>query len=342
MASWWVRYTGATRYLNFPSVDITMDTVTKATEAILVLIVGLMVGYLARRRGWLAETAATPLTRWLLAHVNPVVGVLALWTLPMRNLQAAALPAIYVIHTMLLWPATVAVAKVLGLDNREKASLIPPAMFSNQGFTYGVLVCYFAMGPEGLALAALYLLPFSALLYTVGIAAPSRYVSGSSRSPGGHLRQILAQPYQRNPILGVLAGLSLALLRIPQPYFLRPVLEVLMPLSALGLLFAIGLTIHVSKVRDYWDSVVAMHLLKYVVAPALGVGLAMLFGFWSQPDHTLLKVIIIQSATPSAITALSIVQALGLNTNLANSCWLTTNLVAIPLAGALIWLVRLL
>jgi len=319
-----------------------MDTIPKAAEAILVLIVGLMAGYLVRRRGWLPETAATPLTRWLLAHVNPIVAVLALWTLPVDNWKAAALPAIYLIHTMLLWPAAVVMAEVLGLDSREKASLIPPAMFSNQGFTYGVLVCYFAMGSEGLALATLYMLPFSALLYTVGIAAPSRYVSGSSKSPVGQLGQVLAQRYQRNPILGVLAGLSLALFRVPQLHFLRSALDVLMPLSALGLLFAIGLTIHVSKIRDYWDSVVAMHLLKYVVSPALGLGLAMLFGLWSQPDHTLLKVIIIESATPSAITSLSIVQALGLKTDLANSCWLTTNLVAIPLAGVLIWLTGLL
>jgi len=319
-----------------------MDTIPKAAEAVVVLIMGLMAGYLARRRGWLPETSARPLTRWLLAYVNPIVAVLALWTLPVDNWKAAALPAIYLIHTMLLWPAAVVMAEVLRLDSREKASLIPPAMFSNQGFTYGVLVCYFAMGSEGLALATLYMLPFSALLYTVGIAAPSRYVSGSSKSVVGQLGQVLAQRYQRNPILGVLAGLSLALFRVPQPHFLRPALDVLMPLSALGLLFAIGLTMHVSTIRDYWDSVVAIHLLKYVVAPALGLGLAMLFGFWSQPDHTLLKVIIIQSATPSAITSLSIVQALGLKTDLANSCWLTTNLVAIPLAGVLIWLTGLL
>ena len=319
-----------------------MDITPKAVEAVVVLFVGLMAGYLARRQGWLPATAARPLTRWLLAHLNPVVIVLALWTLPVDDWKAAALPVIYVIHTMLLWLAAVVAAEVLGLDNREKASLILPAMFSNQGFTYGVFVCYVAMGPEGLALATLYMLPFSALLYTVGFAAPSRYVSGSSESPVGQLRETLIHSYRRNPLIAVLTGLALALWQVHQPEFVGPALDVLMPVAAAGLLFAIGLTIRLSTIRNYWNSVVAVHFLKYAVAPALGLGLATLFGFWSQPDHTFLKVIIIQSATPSAIMSLTIVQALGLKPDLANACWLTTNLAAIPLAGVLVWLTGLL
>ncbi len=319
-----------------------MDIIPKAVEAVVVLFMGLTMGYLARRRGWLPGTASRPLTCWLLAHLNPIVIVLALWSLPVDDWKAAALPLIYVAQTMLLWVAAVAAAEVLGLSSRKKASLIPPAMFSNQGFTYGSFVCYVAMGPEGLALATLYVLPFSALLYTVGFIAPSRYVPGSSESLVGQLQETLTHNYRRNPVLAVLMGLTLALWQVPQPEFVRPVLDVLIPLSALGLLFAIGLTIRLSTIKDYWDSVVAVHLLKYVVAPALGLGLATLFGFWAQPDHTFLKVVIVESATPSAIMSLAVVQALGLESDLANACWLTTNLVAIPLAGVLVWLTSLL
>ena len=41
-------------------------------------------------------------------------------------------------------------ANILRLDHTEKATLIPPAMFSNQGFTYGSFVWYIAMGALGL------------------------------------------------------------------------------------------------------------------------------------------------------------------------------------------------
>jgi len=72
------------------------------------------------------------------------------------------------------------------------------------------------------------------------------------------------------------------------------------------------------------------------------LGLATLLGFWSQPGHAFLKVVLIQTMTPSVVISLAVVQALGLKSNLANACWLTTNLVAISLAGLLTWLAALL
>ena len=318
-----------------------MDLLPKVTEAISVILGGLTVGYIARRRGWLPGSTAEPLTCWLLAYVSPAPIVLAMWSLPVDDWKAAALPLIYVTQTILLWPAAALAANILRLDNTEKAAFIPPAMFSNQGFTYGSFVCYIAMGPQGLAMAALYILPFILLLYTVGFAVPGRYIA---RQDGG-LRQAITESlirsYRRNPLLALLAGLVLALWRVPQPEFIPALLDVLMPVSAFALLFAIGLTIRLSTVKDYLGSVAAMHLLKFVVQPALGIGLATLLGFWSQPGHAFLKVVLIQTMTPSAVMSLAVVQVLGLKSNLANACWLTTNLVAIPLAGVLVWLTGL-
>jgi len=319
-----------------------MDLLPKVIEAVSVILGGLTAGYIARRWGWLPGSTAELLTRWLLAYIQPAPIVLALWSLPVGDWKAAVLPLIYVILTVLMWPAAALAANILRLDSIEKASLILPAMFSNQGFTYGSFVCYIAMGPQGLAMATLFILPFTLLLYTVGFAVPGRYVA----RPGGGLRRAitesLTRSYRRNPLLALLVGLALALWRVPQPEFIVGLLNLLMPVSAFALLFAIGLTIRLSTIKDYLGSVAAMHLLKFVVQPALGIGLATLLGFWSQPGHAFLKVILIQTMTPSGIMSLAVVQALRLKSNLANACWLTTNLVAIPLAGLLVWLAGLL
>ena len=62
-----------------------MDAIPKIVEAVVVLFTGLASGYLTRRQGWLPAAAAEPLTRWLLAHVTPVVTVLTLWSLPVED-----------------------------------------------------------------------------------------------------------------------------------------------------------------------------------------------------------------------------------------------------------------
>ncbi len=319
-----------------------MDLLPKVIEAVAVIVVGLAAGYLARRRGWLPSSAAPRITRFVLAYVNWAPIVLALWSLPVESWYAATLPVIFVVQTVLLWPVAYLATRVLKLDNEETATLIPAAMFGNQGLTYGSFVCYIAMGPAGLALATLYLLPFGVTLYTLGFAVPGRYVAGRGGSLVGAIKESALCNYRRNPLLAVLAGLGLALLKVPQPGFVGPTLHVLIPLSAVAMLFAIGLTVRLSTIKHHLSSLVAMHVLRFVISPIIGIGLALLLGFWGQPGHDFMKVMIIQSAAPSAIMSLTIVQALGLKADLANACWLTTNLIAIPLAGVLVWMVGLL
>mgnify|MGYP003867628129 CR=1 FL=1 len=119
---------------------------------------------------------------------------------------------------------------------------------------------------------------------------------------------------------------------MPRPEFVAPLLDLLIPGSTALFLFAIGLSLSLTSVVRHHRECLALGIVKFVVSPAIMLGLVWLMGLVGETHHTIRQVLFIESATPVAIMALIVPQLFDLDKDQANACWLTTNLAAIGLA----------
>lgn len=318
-----------------------MSVTFKTIEGLLVIIGALGLGYGCRRARWIQPESASRVSRAGLSYLSPWVMGLVLWALQPLGWKLVALPIVCTSLILLTWPLGAWVGRRLFSEPRDLAPWIICATFSNGGTTYGAFLCYILLGAQGAALAAIYWLPFTPLVYLLGFYMADRYAHGTI-SPWAALRQILTSSYSRNPLLGMLAGGLLLAFGSRLPLAQHWLIDVLVPLDTAIQLFAIGVTLRLSRVAGYLRPVVVMHALKFLALPVLGLGLAALFGLWGQAGNQLVQVVFIESCTPVAILALVVAQAARLNTDLANSLWLTTNLVAVGLAPLTLLVARVL
>lgn len=310
-----------------------MSLPLRAAETVGIILAGLLAGLVARRRG-MPEALAPRITRFVLIFGEPFPIALSLWGLSSDEPELFLLPALAVALVLAMWPVGHALGRGAGLYGRSLGAFTTSAMFSNVGITYGAFLCYALLGERGAALGFLYCASFMPTFYILGFWVAGRYGTRSQRALTA-LIDTFNRPESRNPILGVAIGLFLMAAAVPRPGFVAPLIDVLVPLTTLGKLFAIGLSMDLTAMLGYWRPAGLMHVVKFVVSPFVGLALGLAVGLERMgPD--LLPVMFIESATPTAIMSLVLAQATDLDVQLANACWLATNLSAVALAP--LWL----
>jgi predicted permease len=310
-------------------------------RTVTVILGGLVAGYLSRKSGRLSADLSPEINRTTLVYLQPLATALALWGLKDPSWQTAFLPLYGAVLVFAMWPVGAGVARLLRLDRSAQGAFVQATMFSNTGFTYGIFLAFVRLGDEGAALGTIYTLSFMPLVYTLGFVVAARYAHESPPSNAAILREIVVKPESRNPLLAVVVGLLLHFVGPPRPSSMQLLSDVTIPASTAAFLFSIGLGMRLSAIRQHLRACATMHLLKFIISPAVGLGLAYAFGYLRPGNANLLEVCFIQAATPTAIMAIVISQAFNQSRDLANALWLTTNLSAIALAPVILYVTRL-
>lgn len=316
--------------------QLLIDTLRTMT----VILGGLTIGYTLRKGGHATPEHGTRVNRLTLSVIQPLVIGLALWNTSHLTWQTLLLPLYGIALVGVMWPVSAAAARLLGLDRPARGAFVSSGMFSNVGFTFGTFLAYIALGPAGAALGALYCVSFMPAFFTLGFYVGRRYAPGHQTNMLQALGDMARDSQTRNPVLGILVGLALNLLRAPVPEHAEAIIDVAMPATTAAYLLAIGLGLRLSTVGRYWRESAALSVLKFVISPVLGLGLAWLFGYWQSPDHQVLQVVFLQAATPSAIMAIMLADVFSLNRDLAGALWLVTNVLAVFLAPLLLLIAR--
>ncbi len=313
-----------------------MDLTTKATFMLSVIVGALAVGYAARKTGLVPGRWSNPITRNTMTFLQPVMLGLMIWGLQPPGWQTSLLPFISAALMLAVWPIGWLLARMLGLENRQRGAFILSCMFSNMGLTYGAFMCYVLLGEQGAALGLIWCLAFSPMLFTVGLLIGRHHGREGSEPMRSMIRDTFAEPQTRNVLVGFAVGLALFWFKVPRPEWAGPAVEAFIPISTGLYLFAIGLSLSLGSLVRYWRECVAIGAVKFLITPAIAMSIAWAVGLWGAVDHTLLKVVLIQSASPAAIMGLIVAQLFDLDRDLANAGWLTTNMAAIALAWALL------
>jgi len=249
--------------------------VAAIVEALLPIFGLIVVGFVARRSGWLPPAFWTQVERLVYYLLFPAlllrtVAGTDFAGLPLEGAFAALALAVIAVAALVLL-ARPLLTRVAGLDGPGFTSVFQGAIRLN---TYiGLAAAAGIFGPDGLALAAIGIAAVVPVVNVASVVVLARY--------GGGQLGILAVVGQvvRNPIiLAVAAGGALNALGIPLPFGVDPFVEILGRASLPLALLAVGAGLSLKAARNAGTGVAIASILKLGAAPALTLALCQAFG----------------------------------------------------------------
>lgn len=285
----------------------------------------LFAGYVARRLRRLPDNAADVLNRFIIDICVPAT---ILRLVPTLHLSASLGVLVLVPWLMagLAYVAALAARRLLGLDQRDATALFLATALGNTSFL-GFPLCGALLGERAIPLAAVYdQLGSFLLLSVVAPLALAKVSAGKRATPAELLRRVLLFP----PFVALL----LAVLPLPRPAALEPVLAAasapLVPLA----MFAVGLKLRFSPPRPARAFVWGL-VSKLLVFPAVAWLVARALG----ARGLVLEVAVLETAMPTMITAGALLMAYDIASELAAAfvSWgLILSLLSVPAWSLLI------
>jgi predicted permease len=272
-------------------------------SALLTVVSFLLVGYLLQRLNRLPANAAEVLNRFVIDICLPAT---ILRLVPKLSLGAAVAPLVIVPWVMagLAFLLVRLMARPLGLDATTRAALFVATALGNTSFL-GFPLCSALLGERSLPLAAVYD-QFGSFLMLSTLAPLSLGSVTQGRQP--RLRELARHVLTFPPFVALLV----ALLPLPQPAFLEPILAVAAaPLIPVAMV-AVGLKLRLTPPRP--KRVLAAGLvMKLLLLPSAAWALAKALG--APPLVT--QVAVLETAMPTMVTAGALMVAHGVASELA-------------------------
>jgi len=285
----------------------------------------LVAGYVAHRLGRLPDNAAEVLNRFVIDICVPATVLRVVPKMTVTPALGVLILVPWMIAGLAYLSARLA-QRFLAVDRSSGTALFLATALGNTSFL-GFPLCSGLLGEASLPFAAVYDQLGSFLLLSIVAPLALAKVSGGGQvTPRELARRVLVFP----PFL----ALIVALLPLPHPAALEPVLTAaaapLVPLA----MFAVGLKLRFSPPRPV--RVFALGLaLKLFVFPAIAWGLARALG----ARGMLFQVVVLETAMPTMITAGALMMASGVAIELAASfvSWgLILSLLTVPVWALLV------
>lgn len=297
------------------------------------LLAGLATGYAGRKSGLLKERLGKPLHFLNIIAFQANICWLTMWGVTWRW-GLIRLPIVGLVLSLLLTVVGFGLGRLHGFGRRDRATFALCCGMSNLGSTGGLLVIRVLISDEALQLGLVFLLYWS--FYAFLFCFPLAKHFGGERAV--RLRHLLASSVvdvRMLPLVGMFAGLALAGWGPPRPDAVRWIVYGLILASGFMAMFAIGVTLHLRRIREFVPAYLTQGAVKFLVAPALMFALAALVGLHGIPR----RVVLVQASMSQAFYSVMIANLFGLNVHLANSMFLVNTLtflvVVFPLLAVL-------
>ncbi len=285
-----------------------------------VIVVSSIAGYVARRQGWVSETASRPIHLVTMIGGYPIVSVLPVWILPLR-IDDVWLPAQCVLLTLSCFAVGLLVGRLHRLSRPDLGVFSYAAAHSNIGFTMGGFICFCLGGEQALAYCLIYIFAWSVLMFGGFFPLAEAFAGRGVRiSVGLVLRNLF--DIRCLTLLGTLVGLTLNLSGVPRPDVVdrSHIVDILVVLTTAAMFFVIGLTLHVHRIAESKKLHASLALTKFVLSPLLAIS-------WIAVGELLglrlvglqREVLIIQSTTPMALFVTVVANLYRLNVQLATA-----------------------
>jgi predicted permease len=312
-----------------------------------VILFGLALGYSIQKlnqkyrpdRPLPVERIKSFLQKLALVVFSPIAIAGAVWIVHFNNIRLAVLPLMGVLAFVSGGAIAILFSKMMKLDARKAGAMLGCGSYANIG-AVGSLVCFVFLGEPGYALVPLYKLFEEVVYYGIGFPI-AKSMSGVTSGQGRKelLLQAVRDPFIVSALIGICVGFTLNVSGIPRPHFYYRINSVIIPLLTICLLVSIGLSLRFSRVQQYMREALAVAATKFILVPALTVGVAYLCGLGDFENGLPLKVVLILSSMPVAFIALIPPSIYDLDLDCANSCWLISTIFLIVELPLLLFLV---
>ncbi len=308
----------------------------------LVLIVASAAGgYLARRLRWCPESHAQRLTFLAMVWVVPFASMLPVWKLRM-GWEDAWLPVQAVLLTFILLGLGLIGSRLHGMRPRDAGAYSYAAAHTNMGVTMGGFVCLALFGEKGLALALIYLTLWTMLMFGVFFPMAGAFAGQSVQLRAGSFLRSLVD-IRCISLPAILLGLALNVSGVPRPEFVERwhLVDALVIANNAVMFFVIGLTLHLSRLKNYIAECASLSVIKFVISPLVAAGLILLVRqLGLQLDPLRINVMMVESAMPTAVFAVVAANLYGLNARLASLLFVVNTMVFLAVVLPVIMLVQ--
>jgi predicted permease len=290
-----------------------------------VLIGGLVAGYLASSRFGVPEHLAKKIMTAVLVSFNWLIALLVIWRMQLSR-QLIWLPIVGLCLMLISTALSAGLFHPLKLDRRSRLTLILAGGLSNRGYTGGAFVCYALFGADALALANIYLifcLPAAYLVFLPFLKVRELRIKDSNA--GFRLNQMLDPRCLVIPAIVIAIILNLTNVKTPDFVLKFHIIDVFVYTASSLLFFAIGLQVKLSRLKNYINLYFPLAAVKFILTPAAAFLIIWLLTLTGRNlDSLVEKVIIVLSATPSAVLMVTMSNVFDLDGPLASALWVVT------------------
>lgn len=292
---------------------------------LVVLVVGLVSGYLAGSRFGLSENLAKKIMTVVLVCFSWLIALLVIWSMKLSR-QLIWLPIVGVVLMLIITALSAGIFYLLESDRRSRLTLILAGAISNTGYTGGAFVCYALFGMVGLALANIYLLLCLPVFYLVYLPF-LKFRELRSKDGNARLKLDFLLDLRMLVAPAIIAAVILNLMKIKPPAFITKfyIVDFLVYIASGLSFFAIGLRVKLSRLKNYINLYFPVAAVKFILTPAVALLIIAVLKLAGQNlDSLFQKVIIVSSATPSAVLMVTMSNVFDLDGPLASALWVIT------------------
>ncbi|WP_026959204.1 AEC family transporter [Aliagarivorans taiwanensis] len=295
---------------------------------LVVVVIGFILGQGSQR--WLSESRCKSigliLSRFSLGVLIPFTVFNALWQLEHIERSLLLLPLFGVMAVVVGVLLAFALSRHYQLSPQQTGAMVPIAAIYNWG-SLGNLVVFLLFGESGVALLAIYKL-CEELMYFGWVFPFARRSSLADDIPAR--RSIWRDPLFLLMLTVISLGFALNLSGIPRPAWITEVIPWTVPMSAILMIFAVGLTFNTRGNQAWAPIALRLSVLRPLLVLSFVAGLLTVFDLWGAYDGLLAGVCLMLSAMPTGFMATVPSLLYRLDQDVANTCWLYSFLVAGP------------
>lgn len=259
---------------------------------------------------------------------SPALVMDALVNSDVSSAEFGQIAAALIFTSLILWAIGEVLVRGLGLDEATRAAFLVAIIICNSG-NYGLPVNLFAFGEAGLARAVLYVTINSMLRSSLGVYLAARGNAGSLRAA---FKKMLSVPVLYAAALGLL--INLTGWELPASILKSASIlgQGLVPASLLVLGVQVAHTLQQKRETTHIPALTALSVSRLILAPLIAYTVGRVLGM-----HRLaLNVVVLESATPTAVMSLVLATEFKSNATFASLAILVTTLIS--LVTVTLWL----
>ena len=322
-----------------------MDSLIFAFEAVTPIILMVAIGYLIKRIGFLTADMAKIINKLVFRIFLPSMLFLNVYKID----SLAALEFDYILYAViaiiLIFLLSVPTVMKITPQGDRRGALLQACFRSNYALI-GIPLAASLFGQEGVAVATLLSAASIPLFNVLAVVSLSIFGRGNQKPSGKKILSGIAKnPLIQSILLGLLIlGLRAVLVENQIAFRLtdiQPIYTVLGYLSNLATplaLLMLGVQFEFSAVKELKREILFGTLIRTVLVPLLGLGIAFLF-LRSRFDGAQFAALVALFATPVAVSSVPMAQEMGADHTLAGQLVVWTTLIsAVTVFIASFWL----